>query len=149
MLTEAFGPNSIAIEAGSPSWEQALGLVVGLLEADSRVTADYLTEVLGANQKLGPYFVIAPGIALAHAAPSVAVLQTGFALLRLDQPVSSGSNNDPVRLLFAFCAVDSSSHIELLGEFARTMSEPEKVNLLLNASDVTQIRNLFGTGLVK
>jgi PTS system ascorbate-specific IIA component len=98
---------------------------------------------------LGPYFVIAPGIALAHAAPSRACLETGFALLRLDQPVFSGSSNDPVRLLFAFCAVDSSSHIELLGEFSRTMSEPEKVNLLLNASDVTQIRNLFGTGLVK
>jgi len=99
--------------------------------------------VMALNQKLGPYFVVAPGIAIAHAAPGVGVLETGMALLRLEQPVVSGSNNDPVRLVFAFCAVDSDSHIELLAGFAQVMSAEGNVNRLLNEPNLTDIRNLL------
>lgn len=143
MLAKAFGPNSIAISQSNLSWEQALCEAVGLLEKDRRVEKEYLNQVLSANRELGPYFVVAPGIAIAHAAPSKAVLTTGFALLRLDVPVSSGSLNDPVRLLFAFAAVDAESHIDLLSEFAVLMSNPANVNILLNEPNLTNIRNLL------
>jgi PTS system ascorbate-specific IIA component len=113
---------------------------VGLLELDSKVSSGYLQEVLTAAKNLGPYFVIAPHIAIAHAAPSSNVLETGFALLKLETPVASGSINDPVRLLFAFCAKDADSHLELLSEFAQVMSSPGKVNTLLNESNAEAIR---------
>ena len=145
MLAQAFGPNSIAHLNEVTDWVGALTEAVALLEADLRVTAEYLTEVLAANQKLGPYFVIAPGIAIAHAAPGVGVLETGMALLRLEEPVVSGSNNDPVRLVFAFCSVDSDSHVELLASFARVMTLEGNMNKLLNEPDLTIIRNLLTT----
>ena len=140
MLSDAFGPNSIAISTERLSWTEAVSKAVGLLVSDGRATEGYVNEVLAASEKLGPYFVVAPGIAIAHAAPSRSVKATGFALLRLDIPVASGSINDPVRLLFSFCAIDSDSHLELLADFAKTLSEPGKVNLLLNASDSEAIR---------
>jgi PTS system ascorbate-specific IIA component len=124
-------------------WEGALTKAVALLEADLRVTSEYLVEVLAANQKLGPYFVIAPGIAIAHAAPGVGVLETGMALLRLEQPVVSGSNNDPVRLVFAFCSVDADSHVELLASFARVMTSEGKISSLLNEPNLSVVRNLL------
>ena len=143
MLAQAFGPNSIAHHLEVTDWVGALSKAVALLEADLKVTSEYLAEVLASNQKLGPYFVVAPGIAIAHAAPGVGVLETGMALLRLEQPVVSGSNNDPVRLVFAFCAVDSDSHIELLAGFAKVMSAEGNVNRLLNEPNLTDIRNLL------
>ena len=143
MLAKAFGPNSIAHHIEVTDWEGALNKAVALLEADRRVTTEYLEEVLVANQKLGPYFVVAPGIAIAHAAPGVGVLETGMALLRLEEPVVSGSNNDPVRLVFAFCAVDSDSHVELLASFAQVMSAEGNMNRLLNEPSLTVIRNLL------
>ena len=143
MLSQAFGPNSIAHHVEVTDWEGALSKAVALLEADRRVTTEYLEEVLVANQMLGPYFVVAPGIAIAHAAPGVGVLETGMALLRLEEPVVSGSNNDPVRLVFAFCAVDSDSHIELLASFAQVMSAEGNMNRLLNEPSLTVIRNLL------
>lgn len=143
MLAKAFGPNSIAHHTEVTDWEGALSKAVALLEADRRVTTEYLEEVLVANQKLGPYFVVAPGIAIAHAAPGVGVLETGMALLRLEEPVVSGSSNDPVRLVFAFCAVDSDSHVELLASFARVMTAEGNMNKLLNEPNLTIIRNLF------
>ena len=143
MLAQAFGPNSIAHHIEVTDWEGALTKAVALLETDLRVTSEYLGEVLAANQKLGPYFVIAPGIAIAHAAPGVGVLETGMALLRLEQPVISGSNNVPVRLVFAFCSVDADSHVELLASFASVMTAEGNVNRLLNEPDLSVIRNLL------
>ena len=143
MLAAAFGPNSIDHWPVSTDWEAAIATAISLLEADQRVTSDYLPRVLEANQKHGPYFVIAPGIAIAHASPGADVLATGMALLRLEQPVVSGSANDPVQLLFAFCAVDSHSHIELLSKFAEVMSTEGNVNILLNEPNLTIIRNLL------
>ncbi len=143
MLARAFGPNSIAHLSEVTNWEVALTQAVALLEADLRVTPEYLTAVLAANQKLGPYFVVAPGIAIAHAAPGAGVLETGMALLRLDKPVVSGSNNDPVKLVFAFCATDADGHVELLASFARVMTSEENMNKLLNEPDLTIIRNLL------
>ena len=140
MLASAFGPSSIAVTSERLTWQSALSRAVGLLELDGRVQAGYLADVLGANERLGPYFVIAPQIAIAHAAPSENVIETGFALLKLESPVASGSANDPVRLLFAFSAKDAQSHLELLGQFARVMSEPGKVNLLLNDSNPAALR---------
>jgi PTS system ascorbate-specific IIA component len=87
--------------------------------------------------------VIAPGIAIAHAVPGDDVLETGMALLRLEHPVVSGSVNDPVRLVFAFCAVDSTSHISLLSQFAEVMSREGSVNSLLIESNLTIVRNLL------
>lgn len=143
MLAKAFGPNSIALMKEQLTFEAAVDRAVQLLELDGRVTQGYRVEVLESLAKLGPYFVVAPGIALAHAAPSESVLEIGFSLLRLDPGVISGSSNDPVRLLFAFCTPTPDDHIELLGEFANFVSEPGKVNLLLNASAESAIRSLL------
>lgn len=143
MLANAFGPNSIALETEQLEFQVAVTRAVELLVADGRARASYVNEVLASLEKLGPYFVVAPGIAIAHAAPSDSVLDVGFALLHLASGVTSGSENDPVRLLFAFCSPDADSHIELLGAFAESISAPGKINLLLNASAESVIRSLL------
>ncbi|MCF8529609.1 MAG: PTS sugar transporter subunit IIA [Aquiluna sp.] len=148
MIAKAFGPSSIDISTEKLSWLEALERSVNLLVESGRTKPEYFEQVLASTQKLGPYFVVAPGIAIAHAAPSSAVLETGFALLKLEKPVASGSINDPVSLLFSFASVDSESHIELLGEFANMMSTPGKVNLLLNASAIGEIRDILSENLV-
>jgi PTS system ascorbate-specific IIA component len=66
-----------------------------------------------------------------------------MALLRLEQPVVSGSNNDPVKLVFAFCATDSDGHVELLASFAKVMTMQGNMNKLLNEPNLTIIRNLL------
>ena len=143
MLAKAFGPNSISLTGERLSFSEAVDRAVGLLELDNRVTPDYRFEVQRSLTNLGPYFVVAPGIALAHAAPSEAVIEIGFALLRLEVGAVSGSSNDPVRLVFAFCTPTPDDHIELLGEFANFVSEPGNVNLVLNASAESVIRSLL------
>lgn len=143
MLANSFGPNSIALSTEQLQFEAAVSQAVELLVRDGRATSTYVTEVLQSLQDLGPYFVVAPGIAIAHARPSQSVLEVGFALLHSSVGVNSGSQNDPVHLLFAFCSPDADSHIELLGQFAESISVPGKVELLKNASAESVIRSLL------
>lgn len=118
-------------------------MAVELLVQDGKALPNYTVEVLENLKQLGPYFVVAPGIAIAHAKPSASVLETGLALALFTDGVQSGSSNDPVRLLFALSAADAESHLDLLAEFAAWISTPGIVNSLQNASAESVIRSLL------
>jgi PTS system ascorbate-specific IIA component len=143
-LAEAFGENSIRVLAAALDREHAIELAGALLVASGRVTPEYTTAMVEVLDTHGPYFVIAPGIALAHAKPAETVLATGLSLVTLAEPIVFGNDaNDPVKLVFGLCAVDHDSHIQMLGELSTLLSNNESVNILLNAGDTEQIRSLF------
>ncbi|MEY4961715.1 MAG: hypothetical protein RLZZ249_412 [Actinomycetota bacterium] len=142
-LASAFGPNSISINYSAESFEAAVSAAVDLLVQDGRALPSYISEVLTNLSELGPYFVVAPGIAIAHAKPSASIIEAGLALVVFPEGVESGSSNDPVTLLFALAAKDADSHLGLLAEFAAWISTPGIVNTLQNASAESVIRSLL------
>jgi PTS system ascorbate-specific IIA component len=104
--------------------------------------------MLAVLDELGPYFVIAPGLAIAHARPSESVLSAGLSLAVLATPVEFGSDhNDPVRLVFGLCAKDHDGHIEVLAGLAEVLSDDAQVNFLLNAPDASRIHDFLASGL--
>ena len=143
-LAEAFGEDSIRVLAVALDREHAVELSGDLLVSSGRVTPDYVTQMVDVLDSHGPYFVIAPGIALAHAKPSEAVLSTGLSLVTLAEPVVFGhESNDPVRLIIGLCAMDHDAHIDMLAELSTLLSDEATVNSLLNAVDTEHIRDLF------
>lgn len=143
-LAEAFADDSIRVAAIALDREHAVELSGELLVASGRVTPQYVSEMVEVLATHGPYFVIAPGIALAHSKPSAAVISTGLSLVTLAEPIEfQNTANDPVRLVIGLCAVDHDSHIELLAELSALLSDEPTVNSLLNAEDTEHIRGLF------
>ena len=143
MLSSYFGAGSIVTQDKSPSFADAVSQSVLLLVESGKAKLSYVDEVSESLKALGPYFVIAPGLALAHAKPSDSVLEPGMALLRLTEPVISGSANDPVSLIFSMCSPNASEHMEMLGDFGQLMSTDNVMNALLNASAVSVIRDIL------
>jgi PTS system ascorbate-specific IIA component len=143
-LAEAFAEDSIRVLAVALDREHAIELAGDLLVASGRVTPEYTNAMIEVLESHGPYFVIAPGIALAHSKPAESVLSTGLSLVTLAEPITFGNDaNDPVKLVFGLCAVDHDSHLDLLAELSALLSDNETVNILLNAVDSEQIRELF------
>lgn len=141
-LLAAFGEGAIALGVESTDARHAIGVVGELLVTSGRTKPEYTRAMIDALDEFGPYFVIAPGIAIAHARPSEAVLQVGLALAVLSEPLAFGSQaNDPVRLVFGLCAHDHDSHLSVLSELAEVLIDPACVNILLNASTEQQIRD--------
>ena len=144
-LADAFGEGSILIKDSVNNRGSAISISGELLVASGKVKSGYVSSMLEAVEKFGPYIVIAPGIALAHGKPSDDVLETGLSLLLLSQPIEfQHSQNDPVRLVFGLAATDHESHIGIMSELAEFLSDQANVNTLLTCSDSDQIRALLG-----
>jgi len=144
LLLDAFAPGSISVGVEVSSREQAISAAGELLVASGRTTDAYTDAMLAVLAELGPYFVIAPSIAIAHARPSEAVLSAGLSLAVLAQPVVFGNEaNDPVGLVFGLCALDHDSHLQVLSQLAEVLTDAERVNSLLNASTEDDIRRLL------
>lgn len=106
--------NAILLQAEAADWRQAVRLGVDLLVAAGVVEPRYFQAILDGVAQHGPYFVLAPGLAMPHGRPEEGVLKTGFALVTLKTPVCFGdAENDPIDILITLAAVDAQVHQEV------------------------------------
>jgi PTS system ascorbate-specific IIA component len=142
VLQNAFGDGSIKIQQSVTSWRESFEVAgAGLVDSNRTVDA-YTQEMIQAFEELGPYMVIAPGIALAHGRPSESVLETGLSLVTLSTPIEFGNQaNDPVSLVIGLAAKDHDSHIDLMAALSELLMDEEKVTLLQNATKEAEVRS--------
>jgi mannitol/fructose-specific phosphotransferase system IIA component (Ntr-type) len=137
MISDFITEDRIRLQVEAANWQEAVTASGRLLVHAGICEPRYIQAMIDAVEKLGPYMVLAPGIALAHARPEDGALQVGMAILTLSTPVNFGSpENDPVRLVIAFCGVDHHSHIEMLQELAIFLEDESNQELLMSAKDV-------------
>jgi PTS system ascorbate-specific IIA component len=109
--------------------------------------ADYTQSMIDSVHEKGPYIVIAPGFAFAHARPSDAVLRTGMSWLRLAEPVEFGHpKNDPVTLVVALAARDADAHQAAMAELASVIADPERKAALDAAGTPAEVLRLLRDG---
>ena len=112
---------------------------VGDIKADVILTAQqYIDEMIQAVYDLGPYMVLMPGFALAHAEPSPAVLKDDMSLILLDKPVEFHSENDPVTIVLCVACVNRDSHREALIRVAAALMEDDIYDRLASAQTVEE-----------
>lgn len=114
-LSDSLAQNkSVLLQAEATDWQQAVKLGVDLLVTAGVVEPRYFNAILAGVERHGPYFVLAPGLAMPHGRPEEGVLKTGFALVTLKTPVCFGDeDNDPIDILITLAAVDSRTHQEV------------------------------------
>ncbi|NBR65143.1 MAG: PTS sugar transporter subunit IIA [Micrococcales bacterium] len=140
-VNAALGAGAILLQQNAADWLECFKLAGKALVDSHRVTETYIHEMISAFEELGPYMVIAPGIALAHGRPSAAVIETGLSLITLKEPVAFGSeSNDPVRLVIGLAAVDHDSHLDLMAALSQILMDETKVNILLQADKEALVR---------
>ncbi|SFT94084.1 PTS system ascorbate-specific IIA component, L-Asc family [Kosakonia arachidis] len=105
--------NAIRLQAEARTWQEAVKLGVDLLVEAEVVEPRYYQAILDGVERFGPYFVIAPGLAMPHGRPEEGVKTNGFALVTLKTPlVFNHEDNDPVDILITLAAVDARTHQE-------------------------------------
>lgn len=143
-LVDLLPPAAIETGVAAAGWEDAVRAAGGLLVATGAATSAYPELMCAVVREHGPYVVIAPGLALAHAPPSEAVLRTQLSWAALATPVPFGhAEHDPVRLVVGLCAVDQHGHVAALSRFARLLSDPGHRAALLSAVDPATIHTMI------
>lgn len=144
MLSDWLQATAILPQADLATSEAAIQVSGHLLFRNDYADKSYITAMLENYSKNGNYIVIAPGIAIPHAAPGTLVHHQGLSLVTLKHPLDFGHpQNDPVRLVFGFCASDHESHLEMLMDLASLLEQPHDVARLKSAVTKEEISQII------
>ncbi|MFW0765185.1 PTS sugar transporter subunit IIA [Trabulsiella odontotermitis] len=144
MLSQWIHDGTILLEETVADWKQAVELCACPLLDSGTITPDYVTAIITQHQKLGPYYVLAPGLAMPHARPEEGAKGMGLSLLKLKQGVSFGAGEfDPVDVIVMLAAPDSHSHIEMISALAALFSSEEDLLQLHQAKSQEEIKTII------
>lgn len=140
MTNEIIAKTNIELKVRARDWRHAMQIAGNLLSQNGYTTRDYTQEMIHAVETLGPYIVVAPGIALAHSRPAPSVIKTGLSLTTLVEPVSFGSEeNDPVEIVFGLCATDSNNHIRIISRLVEFLDNEKNLDFLKRCTDSNEV----------
>ncbi|HIW90208.1 MAG TPA: PTS sugar transporter subunit IIA [Candidatus Corynebacterium avicola] len=139
-LTSLLTEDRISLDAAAADWRAAVSLSGDLLEHSGAIDAAYTQAMIDSVVDNGPYIVVAPGFAFAHARPSDAVHDTALSWVRLAEPVEFGhEKNDPVTLVVALAATDATTHTSAMAELAKVVGKRSTRKALDEAATPAEI----------
>lgn len=144
-LSDLVDPAAISLQNPAATWRDAITAAGALLESTGAVDPAYTAAMIRSVEEHGPYIVIAPGFALAHARPDASVHRTALSVLRPQAPIVFGhESNDPVTLVVALAAADPSAHQQALAALAGILADPARRAALDDAATPEQVLAVLG-----
>ncbi|TBN55918.1 PTS sugar transporter subunit IIA [Glaciihabitans arcticus] len=139
--------DAIQLGAAASTWRDAVRLAGNALVRSGSATPAYADEMIRMIEEHGPYVVIAPGLALAHARPGPAVLADGLAIVTLAEPVSFGHpHNDPVRIVLALAIAAGGDHLGAVASLANVFNDSDAIDALAHATTVDEVQAIMNAG---
>ncbi|TXK18399.1 PTS sugar transporter subunit IIA [Homoserinibacter sp. GY 40078] len=136
---------AVLLSEDARDWREAVAAAGRALTASGATDAGYAVDMVRMIEEHGPYVVIAPGLALAHARPGPAVHRDGIAIVSLRDPVDFGHPyNDPVRVVLALAGGSSARHLQLVAEIANIFNDSDAVERLAAATSADEVRGILG-----
>ena len=142
-MNTLFEKDHIKIKVDAKDYEDAIKKSGQILVDINSIKENYINDMIEAIKKLGPYIVIAPGFALAHARPSEDVLKDDVSIITLKEPVCFNSINDPVYVVMCLAAKNSDTHIDTMQKIATVLMKENTIENLKNANTVEEIQQIF------
>ncbi|PYI51499.1 PTS sugar transporter subunit IIA [Paenibacillus flagellatus] len=134
----------IALDRLADTAEDAIRAAGELLAASGAADAAYTEAMVEAYREKGPYFVLAPGIALPHAKAERGVREASVSFVRLSRPIRFGhKTNDPVDLVFALGSASNAEHIAMLRRLTVALNDPANIAALRRAETAEDVVALF------
>ena len=141
MLKE-FLKNNIILTDEFDSWELAIKQASEPLLEKNIIKESYVEAMINSVYKNGPYMIIMPHIALAHAIPEDGVNENGISFLKLKIPVIFPQEND-VDIIIVLAAKEDEGHLELMAELADLLVDDEKTEAIRRAHNKNQIKEIL------
>lgn len=116
---------SVKLQQRVANWQEAIKMGTDLLVASGAVEPRYYDEIVSKVKELGPYIILAPGLAMPHARPEDGVKRTAFALVTLAEPVYFDGDDTPIQVLITLAGSDSDQHIQGIMEITQVFEDDD------------------------
>ena len=143
-LTQLLSKEFIVLTDKKYDWKEAIAKATEPLLANDYVTPAYVDAMIASTEKIGPYIVLAPKVAVPHARPEEGVKKLGISLLKLSEPVNFNLSEEfneerMVHLIFVLAAVDNVSHLTALKQLSEILEEDERIDELIATKTVEEL----------
>lgn len=135
--------DNIRIYDHAENWVDAITKAVMPLVEHGFVEHRYIQGIIDNTNQYGPYYVLAPEIALPHARPEQGVLKKQLGVTLLRHPVKFSADGYDVRLLITLAAADNQGHLEALKALSEIMMDEDRIRQILDAKTEAEILALF------
>lgn len=122
-MKKLFSKEALLVDTKPHSWEDAIRITGGLLLNAGSIEEGYIQAMIDAIHQLGPYIVVMPHIAIAHAAPAAHVIKDDMVLVVFKEPILFNSENDPVHLMIGMCATAPHNHLDQFTSLAEIFDD--------------------------
>ena len=141
LLQDLLSEDNVSFRYPAETWEDVIRHG-GQLMVDAGFTDPTYTEaMIDVVRDMGPYIVLAPGLAMPHARPEMGAKQVGAALVTLEKPIDFGSpENDPVSVAVFLCAPNKEEHIQLLTDIATLFEDEEFLDAAVNFESIEDVQ---------
>ena len=148
LLQDLLSEDNVSFHYPAETWEDVIRHG-GQLMVDAGFTEPTYTEaMIEVVREMGPYIVLAPGLAMPHARPEMGAKQVGTALVTLEKPIDFGSpENDPVSVAVFLCAPNKDEHIQLLTDIATLFEDEEFLDASANFERIEDVQQFLSEHL--
>lgn len=140
---ELLQKENVRIVDRANGWKDAVRKSVMPLEEGGYVKPEYKEAIISGIEKLGPYIVVAPAVALPHARPEQGVLKSQIAITLFKENVEFEKRDADARLFVALAAADSNSHMDALMAISEILQNEDTVKEILEADDIETLYSFF------
>jgi mannitol operon transcriptional antiterminator len=143
-LGELIPENMIQLKDHIKDWKEAIKVASFPLLEHGVITDNYINSMIENVVKMGPYIVIAPGVAIPHAKQEDGVLKLGMSLLRLKNPVSfSPKEEHNVNIILTLAPIDSETHLKALSQLSDIMSSTANIQRIIQSKTKKEVRQVI------
>ena len=136
--------DAIELRADAADWRAAVAVAGRVLSRIGAATDAYGAEMVRMIEEHGPYVVIAPGLALAHARPGPEVRADGLAIVTLATPVTFGHpHNDPVSVVLGLAIATADEHLAAVAELANVFNDSSAIVDLAAATTAAEVLEIM------
>ena len=148
LLQDLLSEDNVSFRYPAETWEDVIRHG-GQLMVDAGFTDPTYTEaMIDVVRDMGPYIVLAPGLAMPHARPEMGAKKVGTALVTLEKPIDFGSpENDPVSVAIFLCAPNKDEHIQLLTDIATLFEDEEFLDAAVNFESIEDVQSFLAEHL--
>lgn len=142
--SQVFDIDAVQLHCQAHSWQEAIRIAALPLLERGYIKQKYIELMIKSIEELGPYIVLMPGLALAHAEPGPYVLKSDLSVAVFDEPIEFVTDENPVHVVICLACVDRESHLNRLQAIAeKFMEEPATLEKIKACTSREELVSLF------
>lgn len=140
LLTNLIENDSILIDQKASTWQEAIAISCKPLVEKELINQSYIDAIISSTIENGPYYILAPFLAMPHAEAGLGVFKDCFSLVVFDKPFYFDGDSRPVQILITLGATSSDIHTSVaLPQIVAAFEDTTNIEKIIQAKSKEEI----------